>query len=137
MPRRSRGLPNLPRSALLWSAILYVKQCADDNVDLVMLAHHPAAWKAQHSFSPPLASHMLLSLFRSHINTHTHIYSVSVRGPHVCQSFIQTRLRLLHATIITRWTWGKHIKPAFSLANCAPSSETWRWRGRKKIWQAE
>ena len=153
-PKEQRQ-PNHPRSALLWPVLLYVKQCAGDKVDLVMLAHHPAAWKTHkrkhvcvHGHAPthahthththkathmlsPLISHMLLPSFLSFSPPHQRTYS-SVRGPHVCQSFIQTQLRLLHATIITRWTRGKHIKSAFSLAHCAPSCEPRRWRERER-----
>lgn len=67
------------------------------------------------------------------MRAHTHAYSMSVRGPHVCQSFIQTQLQLLHAAIITRWTQGKHIKSAFSLLHCTPSCETESSSGEKKI----
>lgn len=127
-------LPNHPRSALLWSVLPYVKQCADDKDDLVTLARHPAAWKTHklerghtrthtQSNADSHQSHALffLSLSLSPTHKHTRTHSTSVRGPHVSQSFIQTQLRLLHAAIITRWTRGKHIKSAFSLAHCTPS----------------
>lgn len=36
---------NGPEEQRLPCSLLYVKQCADDKVDLVVLAHHTAAWK--------------------------------------------------------------------------------------------
>lgn len=76
---------------------------------------------------------LCLSPPHKHMRTHTdtHQRTGSVRGPHVCQSFIQTQLRLLHATIITRWTRGKHIRSAFSLTHCTPSCETKKEGGEK------
>lgn len=91
---------------------------------------HAHTHKATHRLST-LISHMLLPSFLSFSPLHQRTH-LSVRGPHVCQSFIQTQLRLLHATIITRWTRGKHIKSAFSLAHCAPSCEPGRWRERER-----
>lgn len=65
-PKEQRQ-PNHPRSALLWPVLLYVKQCAGDKVDLVMLAHHPEAWKTHK---------------RKHVCTHTHGHACTLTHTH-------------------------------------------------------
>lgn len=72
-PKEQRQ-PNHPRSALLWPVLLYVKQCAGDKVDLVMLAHHPEAWKTHK---------------RKHVCTHTHGHACTLTHTHT-QSDTQT-----------------------------------------------
>lgn len=96
-PKEQR-LPNHPRSVLLCSVPLYVKHCADDKVDLVMLAHHPAAWKKHkyehvcartqtHTLTQALSSHMLFFSFLSPAlsfsppHEHTHTNTRTSEGP--------------------------------------------------------
>ena len=85
MPRRSRGSPATHARPSYGPELVYVKHCAGDKVDLVMLAHHPAAkntHQQKHVYTLTVThslytqqSHALfllsLSLFLPHINART------------------------------------------------------------------
>lgn len=134
---KEQRLPSHPRSGLLWPVLLYVKQSARNKVDLVMLAHPPAARNthkhnrvyAHSNTGSPLTSHKLFSSCRPpHINAHTR----TSEGPMYVRALSKHGFGCYMLQLLPDGLGENILRLLFSLAHRKPSCETGRRRESRR-----